>query len=168
MTSEWEGAMSAKAGQWDDDDDLLNDEGDQSQAMKNLRDAYKALKRENQTLKTQVEESSKATRKSTLTQLLKARELPDKIAAFIPSEVEATEEAVGKWLEEYGDVFGVQPPAQQQQSALSDEQIAAMRQMDVIAGSTSSAQANDMLQRIQSAESPEALIAMIQAAGGGS
>lgn len=161
--------MSAAAGQWDDDDVDVDGGGeDQTQAMKSLRAAYKALKKERDTLAEQVSTNAKATRTSNLTTLLKARNLDAKIAAFVPEGIDATEDALDGWLKEYGDVFGVkQQEQQQQQSNLTDEQTAALRQMDVIAGATSSAQANDMLKQVQSAETPEALMALIESAGGG-
>jgi hypothetical protein len=164
--------MSAKAGQWDDDeiDGLLDGEstGGDSELVRNLRAALRAQTKARKEAEAEVNGFKTTTRKSTLTELLKARELDPKVAAFIPADVEATEDGVGKWLDEYGDVFGAKKPEtqQQQQSSLTDEQIAAMRQMDVVTSSASSTVNNDLLRSIQNAETPEALIAMIHAAGG--
>lgn len=161
--------MSARAGVWNDDEieDLVEGEheGGDTELVKNLRAALKAQTKARKEAETERDGFKTTTRKSSLADLLKARELDPKVAAFIPAEVEATEEGVGKWLDEYGDVFGAKPPAQQQ-SALTDEQIAAMRQMDSLAGATSPAVTNDMLRSVQNAETPEALIALIHAAGG--
>jgi hypothetical protein len=160
--------MSARAGQWSDDEieDMLDGEhgGEPTDLVKNLRAALRAKAKEASNYKAELDGVKTVSRKSTIENLLKARELDPKIAAFIPSDMEATEEAVGKWLEEYGDVFGAKPPAQQQQ--ISDQDLAAMRQMDVLAGATSPAVVNDLMKAVQSADSPEAIYALINAAGG--
>jgi hypothetical protein len=161
--------MSARAGIWDDDEieGLIEGEheGGDTELVKNLRAALKAQTKARKEAESERDGFKTTTRKASLSDLLKARELDPKVAAFIPAEVEATEEGVGKWLDEYGDVFGAKPAAQQQ-SALPDDQIAAMRQMDSLTGAASPAVANDLLRSIQQAETPEALIAMIHAAGG--
>lgn len=163
--------MSAKAGQWSDDEieELLEgSDGDDSSVIKNLRAALRAKTKQANEFRTELDGLRTTSRKSTLTDLLKARELDAKVAAFIPAEVEATEEGVGKWLDEYGDLFGAKPaaPSGEAPPALSAEQIAAMRQMDAAAGNASPAVSNDTLNAVKTAETPEALIAMIRAAGG--
>lgn len=163
--------MSAKAGQWSDDEieELLEgSDGDDSSVIKNLRAALRAKTKQVNEFRTELDGLRTTSRKSSLTELLKARELDAKIAAFIPADVEATEEGVGKWLDEYGDVFGAKPApsGDEAPSALDDQQIAAMRQMDSVAGTASSAVSNDAVNAVKNAESPDALIAMIRAAGG--
>jgi hypothetical protein len=159
--------MSARAGQWSDDEieEMLDgDHGGDTDLVKNLRAALRAKSKEANQYKEELGNVSKVTRKTTIENLLKARELDAKIAALIPSDVEPTEESVGKWLDEYGDVFGVKPPVQQQE--LSDADIAALRQMDAFAGAASPAMSNDMTKQIQGAQSRDDVLAMIRAAGG--
>jgi hypothetical protein len=160
--------MSARAGQWSDDEieDMLDGEhgGEPTDLVKNLRAALRAKAKEASNYRAELDGVKTISRKSTIENLLKARELDAKIATFIPADVEATEESVGKWLDEYGDVFGAKPPAQQQQ--LSDADIAAMRQMDAFAGATSPAATNDLMRNLQNAASTDDVLAMIRAAGG--
>lgn len=160
--------MSARAGQWSDDEieEMLDGEhqsGD-TDLVKNLRAALRAKSKEAQQYKAELDGVKVVSRKSTIENLLKARDLDAKIAALIPSDVEPTEESVNKWLDEYGDVFGAKPVQQQQE--LSDADIAALRQMDLYAGATSPAMSNDMTKQIQGAQSRDDVLAMIRAAGG--
>lgn len=78
-------------------------------------------------------------RKNAVEGVLTARNVPAKVAKLIPSEVEATPDAISKWLDEYGDVFGVQPGGQQaaQESAPNGQNadIAAMQRMQSTASS---------------------------------
>lgn len=162
--------MSARAGQWSDDEieDLLEDAGeDDSSVIKNLRAALRAKTKQANEFRQELEGAKTASRKSTLADLLKARELDAKIATFIPQDIEATEEAVGKWLDEYGDVFGAKPAqAPEGRPNMSDDDVARLRQMDLVAGSASPAVTNDQLAQLRSADSPDAVIEMIRAAGG--
>lgn len=160
--------MSARAGQWSDDEieDLVEGEheGGNTDLVKNLRAALRAKSKEAQQYRTELDGVKTISRQATIENLLKTRELNVKVAKFIPPDVEATEEAVDKWLAEYGDVFGATPPVQQQE--LSDQQIAAMRQMDAFAGATSPASTNDALKNLQGAGSKDDVLSMIRAAGG--
>lgn len=106
----------------DNDSDLVK------QLRKQLRDkesTLKALSAENETFKSTV-------RKSTVTDLLAKRNVNPKVAAFIPADVEATDEAIGKWLGEYGDVFGVTTstePTGQQQAGVSPDLVHQLAQV---------------------------------------
>ena len=77
----------------------------------------------------------------------------------MPADLEASEDAISGWLQEYGDVFGVQTP---QKTELSQQDIAALRQMDVVTnGAMSPDRAEDLMMRVQNAASAEELNSII-------
>ena len=124
----------------------------------------KELESENLSLKGQ-------SRKQTLSSALAARGYPAKIAAFIPADIEPTDEAIDEWLSEYGDVFGGATQATQEQ---------ANQQAPVVVGSAADAEAyrrmsaaetgaaapanvtGDILAQISAAESMDDLMAVLR------
>lgn len=89
----------------DDDFDGNNNEPDW---LRNLRKSERTLKREKSELEKRLQEVEKTQRQSSIKSLLEAKGVPAKIATFIPSDVDPTEDAVNKWLDDYGDVFNIQ------------------------------------------------------------
>lgn len=124
----------------------------------------KELETENQSLKGQ-------SRKQTLSSALTTRGYPAKIAAFIPADIEPTDEAIDEWLSEYGDVFGGANQSTQEQ---------AVQQAPVVVGSAADAEAyrrmsaaetgadvpanisGDILAQINAAESMDDLMAVLR------
>lgn len=93
--------------EWDDDDlETSND----SNAMKELRKAYKKLQAEKKELSEMVEGMQSSLRERSVKDVLASKGLPEKIAAFIPKDATTSDE-VEAWIAEYGDVFGVQVEA---------------------------------------------------------
>jgi hypothetical protein len=104
------------------------------------------------------------TRQRTVKDVLTSKGINPKVAAFIPQDLDASEEAVNNWLNEYGDVFGIQQEQSNNEQAPS---LAALRQIDsVVANAQTPAGTSDMALKIQNASEDE-LIAMIHNAGGG-
>jgi hypothetical protein len=93
-----------------EDDDFDTDSG--NDLVKQLRKATKAKDKELAELKAQYESLAKANRERAIKDALASRGVNSKIATFIPQDIDPTEESVSKWLEEYGDVFGVQAETQ--------------------------------------------------------
>lgn len=99
--------------QWDDDDDddytapELNDN-----LVKQLRKANKQKEKELAELKAQFEGLSKAQRERAIKDTLTAKGVNSKIAAFIPGDIEASEDAISKWLTDFSDVFGIESAPQ--------------------------------------------------------
>ena len=52
-------------------------------------------------------ERGKEKRERTISEVLTARGVNPKISAFIPQDIDLTEDSLSSWLTEYGDVFGV-------------------------------------------------------------
>ena len=165
--------------QWDDQND--DNQQDQQQGGKGLRAQLEAALAAN---RAQAEELSKlraAARTQAVSDVLKAKNYPAKVAKLIPKDVEPTEEAVTAWLDEYGDLFGV---AKQQatvdtatEAAPEDEPMddAAMayiqmsRQMgNVTAGAMTPDKQKDLLAQINDpAMTRDKLVALIEQQGGG-
>lgn len=98
---------------WDDDDS-----GDaRSDDIPELRKAYRKLQKQNKDLAEQLQGMSKSVRERSVKDVLQAKGLPVKIAAFIPESVSTSEE-VDNWIAEYGDVFGVTVEGEQEQAAV--------------------------------------------------
>lgn len=128
------------------EDDLFDTDetSDDSNLVKKLRSKIddlaskaKELEAENATLKG-------SARKQTLSSALAARGYPAKIAAFIPSDLEPTEEAIDQWLSEYGDVFGGAKPDSQE----------GIQQAPVVVGSAADAEAYRRIAAVESGGSP--------------
>jgi len=83
------------------DDDDQNESGLPKQLrakIKELSSQIKELSEENAKLKT-------ATRTASIAEVLESKGFSSKIASFIPSDLEPTEENISNWLDENGDVF---------------------------------------------------------------
>ena len=139
---------------WDDDD---SGDAQESNAMKELRKAYKAAQRQNKELAEQLSQMQSSLRERSVKDVLASKGLPEKIAKFIPSEATSAED-VEAWLAENGDVFGVQASTEEQPQQVNPDMAAWQR----IAATQSSGQpfTNDPDQLsglIANADSPEAL-----------
>lgn len=88
-------------------DTLLTDQDDDSQLVKDLRAQIRKLSGEKKALEAENNEFKATQRSSSVADILKSKSINPKVAKLIPADVEATEESVTKWLEEWGDVFGV-------------------------------------------------------------
>jgi hypothetical protein len=108
----------------DDDEDGDGGQGKGEKAMegpKALRAAYKAKDKRVKELEAQVAElSNKARRVDVQTVLSGLGVKNPKIARLIPDSVEATEEAVTKWVEDFRDVLGLEPATPPEDSKQSD------------------------------------------------
>lgn len=162
--------MSAQQhGSWVDDDDdepeTEDQRGNDSSAMRELRKADRAKAKRIAELESQLASLTGAERSRTVKEVLQARNLDPKIATLIPSDVEATEDAVGKWLDEYGDVFG-----RPQERTLSDKEeqavLAQMRQVDSLTdGLRIPPEVSDLSARINAVQTREELDALIFGGG---
>lgn len=92
------------------------DDTQESEGIKSLRKAHDALKKQNDELLGELNKFRADQRKQSVAGILKAKGLPEKAASLYSGD-DASEEAVGKWIEEFGDVFGLK-----QQSQDNDQQ----------------------------------------------
>lgn len=93
-------------------DDLDDDAGDGSELVKKLRNQLKQANKRNSELETAQADLSKRVRVRDVKEVLEAKGVNPKIARFVLADVEdPTEESVSTWLEENGEMFGVQVQA---------------------------------------------------------
>ena len=146
----------------DDEDDFNNDSND---LVKQLRKANKLKDKELAELKSQFEGLSKAQRERAIKDTLEARGVNSKIAKFIPSDIDPTEESLSKWLEENGDVFGFQA-TESNQPVVDPAQAAAYKKMNSVTeqGLTPDA-SEDIMRKLMSANSKEELDDIIRQSG---
>ena len=148
----------------DDDDFDTNDSS--NDLVKQLRKASKQKDKELNELKAQFESLSKGQRERAIKDALAARGVNGKIAAFIPQDIDPTEESVSKWLEDYADVFGIETGQTQATHNVNPNDAAAYKRMTNSADSGVSPEHNgDIMQRLMNANSKEELDEVIKLSG---
>jgi hypothetical protein len=149
--------------EWYDDDDDFSEEEDQTGGLQNLRKADRAKSKRIKELETELEGLRSFQRQSVVSSVLNERGVNPKIATFIPSDVANDPESISKWLDEHGEVFGVQQRVQQ--PMVDQENLSTLRQIDAVTGSALSPDdVNDVLSRLNNAQSAEELLEMIYGA----
>ena len=149
---------------WDDEDDELDTDTDTqmdgSDLLKKLRKAKRADEKRIKELTEQLEGFSKAQRESTVKAVLEKKGVNQKAARLILKDLdgEFSEESVSNWLNENGELFGLEvaerPDAQN---------LATLRQQDVMTQNASTPdRAQDLEQRMDNASSMEELITLMQ------
>jgi len=141
--------------EWDDDDIDTND----SNAMKELRKAYKKLQAEKKELAEQLEGMQSSLRERSVKDVIASKGLPEKVAALIPKDATTSEE-VEAWIAEYGDVFGVQVEADEpEQSTQVNPELAALNRISETqsGGQPFSNDPDQLASLISAADNPEAL-----------
>lgn len=153
--------------QWDDeDDDDYNPNEDSNQLVRQLRKQNKQKEKELAELKAQFEGLSKAQRERLVKDTLSAKGVNTKIAAFIPGDIEASEEAISKWLTDYSDVFGFETAAPQTTPNV-DPKIAKdyQRMTDASSQGLTPDRQEDLHRRLMNANSKEELDQIIRESG---
>jgi hypothetical protein len=147
-----------------EDDDFDTDNG--NDLVKQLRKANKQKEKELAELKTQFESISKSNRERAIKDTLASRGVNSKIAAFIPQDIDPTEESVSKWLEDYADVFGYETQSNQATPNVDPKQAAAYQRMTNVVeqGVTPEFQA-DIHRKLMNANSREELDEIIRSSG---
>ena len=108
--------MSANENYYDEDDF----EGEN--LVKQLRKANKEKEKQLKELQDQLSSIQKQTRERSVKDVLTSRGLNPKIAAFIPSDLDPSEDAISKWVDDYADVFGGASAKQETASQMTPEQ----------------------------------------------
>jgi len=146
-----------------EDDDFDSDSGD---LVKQLRKANKQKEKELAELKAQYESLAKSNRERAIKDALASRGVNGKIAAFIPQDIDPTEESVSKWLEDYADVFGYETQSAQATPNVDPKQAAAYQRMTnaVEQGATPEFQA-EIHHKLVNANSREELDEIIRQSG---
>ncbi len=149
---------------YEDDDDFTEDTS--NDLVKQLRKASKQKDKELQELRSQFDSLSKGQRERAIKDALAARGVNGKIAAFIPQDIDPTEESVSKWLEDYADVFGIETSQTQATPNVNPADAAAYKRMTNSADSGTSPEHNgDIMQKLMNANSKEELDDLIRLSG---
>ena len=148
----------------DEDDDYTQDSS--NDLVKQLRKAAKQKDKELAELREKFEGLSKAQRERTIKDALERRGVNQKIASFIPQDIDPTEESVSKWLSDYADVFGIELEQNQSKPNVDPAQAAAYKRMtSTVESSASPDAADDIYRRLMNANSREELDEVIRASG---
>lgn len=149
---------------YEDEDDFDFDSSG-NDLVKQLRKAAKQKDKELAELRSQFDGLSKAQRERSIKDALERRGVNQKIASFIPQDIDPTEESVSKWLEDYADVFGIDL-GQNQSTNVDPADIAAYKKMTGTAdAATSPERGADVMSRLMNANSKEELDQIISQSG---
>ena len=150
--------------EYEDDEDDIATSDSSNDLVKQLRKATKQKDKELAELRAQFENVSKAQRERSIKDVLESRGVNSKIAKFIPSDVDSTEESLSKWLDDNGDVFGF--ATESNQPVVDSAQAAAYKKMNNATdqGLTPDA-SDDIMRRLMSANSKEELDEVIRQSG---
>lgn len=147
---------------WDDDEDEDTENdlyASDTDLVKKLRKALKAEQKRNKELESTLGEMSKSQRERILKDVFTSRGVNPKVAAFVPSDLEASEEAIASWIENNADVFGIQT---EKKAEISEQDVAALRQIDsVTQGALSPDKSEDLAYRINNASTQDEILKLI-------
>ena len=135
----------------DEDNDTTTD------VVGQLRKVNRTLEKRAKELEQELAGLKSQTRQRTVKDVLQAKGLNPKIAALIPQDIEPTDEALGKWVEDFGDVFGVQVPIEEKPAEKSPEIKAQARINNMVATGTAPDIDEDAFAKIANAKSKEDL-----------
>ena len=155
--------MSNNKEWYEDDDDVFEDDFEDN-GLKNLRKADRAKSKRIKELEEELDSLRKFQRESVVSSVLNEKGVNPKIAAFIPADISNDRESISKWLDEYGDVFGVQQKSepQAQETQVDPMDLATLRQIDAVTNtSLSPDDVNDIFSKVNNAQSAEELINLI-------
>jgi hypothetical protein len=141
--------------EYDDEFDDFGDEG--TDVVKQLRKVNRTLEKRAKELEQELAGLKTQTRQRTVKDVLQAKGLNPKIATFIPQDIDTTEEAINNWVNEYGDVFGIQAPTEEKPAEKSPEIKAQARINNMVATGTPPDIDEDAFAKIANAKSKEDL-----------
>jgi len=140
----------------DEDDDTTNDIG-----INQLRKVNRALEKRAKELEQELLGLKTQTRQRTVKDVLQAKGLNPKIAAFVPADIDTSEEAINNWINEYGDVFGAVTQAETQSTQQSPDVTAQARINNMVATGQAPSLDNDSMSRVLQAKSRDELDALL-------
>jgi predicted RNase H-like nuclease (RuvC/YqgF family) len=145
------------------DDDDFDEDFEPQDVVKQLRRVNKTLEKRLKELEVEATTLKNQTRQRTVKDVLTAKGINPKVAAFIPQDLDASEEAVNNWLNEYGDVFGVnQDTTNGESQASKDPALQAQKRInDVVSTGTPPGVDEDSMAKILNATSAAELSALL-------
>lgn len=149
---------------WDDEEDDNDTEEYNSQfvsdtdLVKKLRKALKAEQKKNRELETNLGELTKSQKERIIRDVLSSRGVNQNIAQFIPSDLEANQDAIGTWLDNNADVFGIKKP---EQSAVAQQDVTALQKMDTVLTGAEAASSDSIEARIAAATTEDEILSIL-------
>lgn len=139
----------------EEDDDTTTD------VVGQLRKVNRALEKRAKELEQELSGLKTQTRQRTVKDVLQAKGLNPKIAAFIPPDIDSSEEEIVKWVNEYGDVFGIQTPSEEKPAEKSPEVQAQARINNLVSTGSAPDVDEDAFAKIAGAKTREDLDALL-------
>ena len=144
--------------QFDDEDDIDTS----TDVVSQLRKVNRALEKRAKELEQELSGLKTQTRQRTVKDVLQAKGLNPKIAVFIPQDVDTSEEAIAAWVDEYGDVFGVQPAQTNEAPVQKGPDLSAQHRMNNVVSTGSMPDIDeDVFAKVAGAKSKEDLDALL-------
>jgi hypothetical protein len=126
--------------------------------VKKLRKQVDLLSKELKERDQVIEEFQTYSHEASVGEILESFGLNPRIAQFIPSDIEADEDAVSEWLTEYGDAFGITAVEESEAGYEPDADAQAFEQIsDFENGDIDPSVGQDISSLIANASSPEEL-----------
>jgi len=151
---------------YDYEDDDFDTDSSGNDLVKQLRKQLKAKEKELSEKDSALNNLSKTQRERVIKDALASRGVNSKIAAFIPQDIDPTEESVSKWLEDYADVFGYESNQTQATPNVNPADAAAYKRMTNTVETGVSPEHNDnIMQKLMNANSREELDDVIRLSG---
>ena len=151
---------------YDYEDDDFDTDSSGNDLVKQLRKQLKAKEKELSEKDSALNNLSKTQRERAIKDALASRGVNGKIAAFIPQDIDPTEESVSKWLEDYADVFGIEVNQSQATPNVNPADAAAYKRMTSTVEAGVSPEHNDnIMQKLMNANSREELDDVIRLSG---
>jgi hypothetical protein len=139
----------------DEDNDTTTD------VVGQLRKVNRTLEKRAKELEQELAGLKSQTRQRTVKDVLQAKGLNPKIAAFIPQDIDSSEEEIIKWVNEYGDVFGIQTPSEEKPAEKSPEVKAQARINNLVSTGSAPDVDEDAFAKIAGAKTREDLDALL-------
>jgi hypothetical protein len=147
------------------DDDDFDEDFEPQDVVKQLRKVNRTLEKRMKELEVEATTLKNQTRQRTVKDVLTSKGINPKVAAFIPQDLDVTEEAVNNWLNEYGDVFGVKDAETKEgesQSQANNPALQAQRRInDVVSSGTPPGIDEDMYARMANVKNAAELNALL-------
>ena len=143
--------------EYDDEDDETTQDG----GINQLRKVNRALEKRAKELEQELLGLKSQTRQRTVKDVLQAKGFNQKIAAFVPADIDTSEEAINNWINEYGDVFGAVTQAENQPTQQSLDVTAQARINNMVATGQAPNLDTDSMSRVLQAKSRDELDALL-------
>ena len=145
-----------------DDDDFFDEDNEPQDVVKQLRKVNRTLEKRLKEIEAEATTLKNQTRQRTVKDVLTAKGINPKVAAFIPQDIEISEEAVTNWLNEYGDVFGVQQESEKGESQAQNPALQAQKRInEVVSTGTPPGVDEDAMAKILNASNAAELSALL-------